>query len=166
MDLQLKGKTAFITGGSVGIGLAVAHALAAEGVDVAICAREEERVQREARAIASAHRVKTLGICADVSKREDVDAAVKRIEQEFDGLDILINNAGTGSDETILDGPRRALAVLLGPARDGGGAALARAWRRCMKRRGRRGDPQQRLDLRQPAPVATSRSTTPPRPPW
>jgi NAD(P)-dependent dehydrogenase (short-subunit alcohol dehydrogenase family) len=105
MDLELKGKKAFITGGSVGIGLAVARALAAEGVDVAICARDEERVQREARAIASAHGVKTLGIRTDVSRRGDIDAAVRRIEQEFQGLDILINNAGTGTSETILEAP-------------------------------------------------------------
>jgi NAD(P)-dependent dehydrogenase (short-subunit alcohol dehydrogenase family) len=105
MDLQLEGKTAFITGGSVGIGLAVAHALAAEGVDVAICARDEDRVQREARAVAEAHGVKTLGLRADVSRREDIEAAVMRIEQEFHGLDILINNAGTGTSETILEAP-------------------------------------------------------------
>jgi len=105
MDLQLAGKKAFITGGSVGIGLAVAHALAAEGVDVAICARDEERVQREARELARAHPVRALGIRADVSRREDIEAAVDRIEQEFQVLDILINNAGTGTSETILDAP-------------------------------------------------------------
>jgi len=105
MDLELKGKKAFITGGSDGIGLGVAHALAAEGVDVAICARDEDRVQREAKAIASAHRVKVLGLRADVSKLADIEAAVKRIEQEFQGLDILINNAGTGTSETVLDAP-------------------------------------------------------------
>ncbi len=105
MDLQLKGKTAFITGGSVGIGLAVAHALAEEGVDVAICARDEARVQREAKAIASAHHVRTLGLRADVARLADVEAAVKRIDQEFHGLDILVNNAGTGTSETILDAP-------------------------------------------------------------
>ena len=44
MDLMLRGKTAVITGGSVGIGLAVAEALAAEGVDLALCARNEERL--------------------------------------------------------------------------------------------------------------------------
>jgi NAD(P)-dependent dehydrogenase (short-subunit alcohol dehydrogenase family) len=105
MDLELRGKKAFITGGSVGIGLAVAHALAAEGVDVAICARDEERVKREARAVAQAHGVKTLGIRADVSRREDVDAAVREIGQAFQGLDILVNNAGTGTSETILEAP-------------------------------------------------------------
>ena len=105
MDLQLKGKTAFITGGSDGIGLGVAHGLAAEGVDVVICARDEERVQREAKAIASAHHVKALGLRADVARLADVEATVNRIDKEFHGLDILINNAGTGTSETILDAP-------------------------------------------------------------
>ncbi len=105
MDLQLRGKSAFITGGSVGIGLAVAHALAAEGVDVAICARDEERVVREAKAVAAAHGVKTLGLRADVSRKEDIDRAVARIAEAFGGLDILVNNAGTGTSETILDAP-------------------------------------------------------------
>ncbi len=105
MDLQLRGKKAFITGGSVGIGLAVAHALAEEGVDVAICARGEERVQREAKDIASKHGVKALGLAADVSRAEDVTRAVKRIDEEFGSLDILINNAGTGTSETIMEAP-------------------------------------------------------------
>jgi NAD(P)-dependent dehydrogenase (short-subunit alcohol dehydrogenase family) len=105
MDLELKGKRAFITGGSVGIGLAVAHALAAEGVDVAICARDEERVEREAKAIASAHGVKALGLRADVSRGDDIDRAVKRIDETFGSLDILINNAGAGTSETILEAP-------------------------------------------------------------
>jgi len=105
MDLELKGKKAFITGGSVGIGLAVAHALAAEGVEVAICARDQERVEREAKAIAAKHGVKTLGIRADVSRAGDVTAAATRIEREFGGLDILINNAGTGTSEKIMEAP-------------------------------------------------------------
>lgn len=105
MDLELRGKKAFITGGSVGIGLAVAHALAAEGVDVALCARDEARVEREAAAIARAHGVTALGLRADVSRREDVDRAVARIAEAFGGLDILVNNAGTGTSETILDAP-------------------------------------------------------------
>ncbi len=105
MDLELQGKKAFITGGSVGIGLAVAHALAAEGVEVAICARDEERVRREAQALAQAHEVRTLGIRADVSRSEDIQRAIERIGDEFQGLDILINNAGAGTSETILDAP-------------------------------------------------------------
>ena len=105
MDLELKGKQAVITGGSVGIGLAVAHALAAEGVDIVILARDKERVEREAAAIGKAHHVKSLGIAADVAKMADIDAAIARIREFFDGVDILINNAGTGTSETIMEAP-------------------------------------------------------------
>ena len=105
MDLELKGKRAVITGGSAGIGLAVAHALAAEGVDIAILARDKARVESEAAGIARAHGVKSLGISADVSRKEDIDAAVAHIMGFFDGIDILVNNAGTGTSETIMDAP-------------------------------------------------------------
>jgi NAD(P)-dependent dehydrogenase (short-subunit alcohol dehydrogenase family) len=105
MDLELKGKRAVITGGSVGIGLAVAHALAAEGVDIVILARDRARVEREAEEIGRAHRVRCLGISADVSRKGDIEAAVGRIAGFFDGADILINNAGTGTSETIMDAP-------------------------------------------------------------
>ncbi len=105
MDLELKGKRAIITGGSVGIGLAVAHALAAEGVDIAIIARNRERVEREAGEIARAHKVRSIGLSADVSKPKDIEGAFSRISSAFDGADILINNAGTGTNETIMDAP-------------------------------------------------------------
>ncbi len=105
MDLGLRGKRAVITGGSVGIGLAVAHALAAEGVEIVIIARDKLRVEREASQVGAAHGVKSLGISADVSRKEDIDSAVARIDSFFDGVDILINNAGTGTSETIMDAP-------------------------------------------------------------
>jgi NAD(P)-dependent dehydrogenase (short-subunit alcohol dehydrogenase family) len=106
MDLELAGKQAFITGGSVGIGLAVGHALAAEGVEVAICGRDRARVEREAAEMERRHGVRTLGLAADVSKADDVAAAVARVGDFFGGgLDILVNNAGTGTNETILEAP-------------------------------------------------------------
>lgn len=105
MDMGLKGKSALITGGSVGIGLAVAEALAQEGVFLALCARNEARVLEEARRIGEKYRVKTVGIPADVSKAADCDAVIARVEQVFGGADILINNAGTGSNEKILTAP-------------------------------------------------------------
>ena len=105
MELELKGKKAVITGGSVGIGLAVARALAAEGVDIVILARDAARVEREAAGIAKAHGVRSLGIPADVSKPEQVEETCRRISSEFDGVDILINNAGTGTAETIMEAP-------------------------------------------------------------
>ncbi|HEX3052269.1 MAG TPA: SDR family oxidoreductase [Aggregatilineaceae bacterium] len=103
MDLQLKNKVAVITGGSVGIGLAVAEGLAQEGVHLALCARNEERVQAKAREIAAKYGVKAIGVKADVAQNDDLQQLVSTITAEFgDGIDILINNAGTGSEETIM----------------------------------------------------------------
>lgn len=103
MDLGLKGKVAVITGGSVGIGLAVAEGLAQEGVHVALCARDEARVLREAARLADAYGVKTLGVQADVSRAEDAARFAEAVLGRFGGADILINNAGTGSEETIME---------------------------------------------------------------
>jgi len=105
MDLELKGKIAAITGGSVGIGLAVAQALAQEGVHVALCARDEARVIERAREIAAKYGVKAIGVKADVSKATDTDHFVAEIQKAFGGVDLLINNAGTGSEEKILEAP-------------------------------------------------------------
>lgn len=105
MDMGLKNKVAVITGGSVGIGLAVADALAAEGANLLLCARDEARVVEQARRIASTYGVKVVGVAADVSRAEDVEKVVARAEQEFGGVDILINNAGTGSNEKIMTAP-------------------------------------------------------------
>ena len=103
MDLELKDQVAVITGGSVGIGLAVARGLAAEGVHLVLCARNGERVEQEAQDIQSEFGVETLGVQADVTKAEDIDNLVARIEEVFGGADILINNAGTGSNEKTMD---------------------------------------------------------------
>lgn len=105
MELKLKDKVAVITGGSIGIGLAVAKGLAAEGVHLALCARGAERVVGEAKAIGDEFGVEAIGIEADVTQPEDLAAFVEAIKAKFGGCDILINNAGTGSEEKILDAP-------------------------------------------------------------
>ncbi|HUX14380.1 MAG TPA: SDR family oxidoreductase [Spirochaetia bacterium] len=103
MDMKLAGKVAVITGGSVGIGLAVAEALAREGVNIALCARDKERVEAQATRIAREFGVKTIGSAVDVAKTADIARFVKEVESSFGFADILINNAGTGSSETIMD---------------------------------------------------------------
>lgn len=103
MDLGLKGKVAAITGGSIGIGLAVAQGLAAEGVHVALAARDEERVKARAEEIANSYGVQTIGHSTDVTQAADISQFVAEVESTFGGIDILINNAGTGSEETILE---------------------------------------------------------------
>lgn len=105
MDLQLKDKIAVITGGSVGIGLAVAKALAEEGVHLVLCARDQQRLDEEAAKIARDYDVEVTGIKADVSKAADIQELVAQICSKYQGIDILINNAGVGSNEKIMDAP-------------------------------------------------------------
>ena len=94
MDLQLKGKVALVTGGSRGIGLAIAHSLGAEGVHVAVCARTEEAVREAAKEIAANHGVETLPVVADVKNSDDIDRTVREVEDALGGIDILVSNAG------------------------------------------------------------------------
>jgi NAD(P)-dependent dehydrogenase (short-subunit alcohol dehydrogenase family) len=103
MDLELEGKQAFITGGSVGIGLAVARKFAEEGVALALGARNGERLEQAAQGIRREFGVDVLAIPMDVTRPEDIQAARDRVLEHFGGLDILINNAGTGSEETIAE---------------------------------------------------------------
>jgi NAD(P)-dependent dehydrogenase (short-subunit alcohol dehydrogenase family) len=105
MDMGLKDKIAVISGGSVGIGLAVAEALAAEGVHLALCARDETRVTTCAADISAKFGVQAAGFHADVAQAGDVETLITQVEAKFGGVDILINNAGTGSNETIMDAP-------------------------------------------------------------
>ncbi len=102
MDLGLGKKVAVITGGSVGIGLAVAEGLAAEGADVVLAARGAERVHAEAARIAQHYGVRALGVPCDVATPAGTDALIAAAAG-FGGTDILINNAGTGSNETIME---------------------------------------------------------------
>ena len=105
MDLELKDKVAVITGGSVGIGLAVAAGLAAEGVHIVIIGRQPDRALSEAKGIADKYGVRAVGIPADVAKADAIERIKAEVEGEFGGADILINNAGTGSNETIMEAP-------------------------------------------------------------
>jgi NAD(P)-dependent dehydrogenase (short-subunit alcohol dehydrogenase family) len=105
MDLGLKGKVALITGGSDGIGLAIGHGLAAEGVDLVLSARGEPHLVEGSKAIAAKHGVKVVPVAGDVSRADDVERLVGEAERAFGGIDILINNAGTGSNETIGEAP-------------------------------------------------------------
>jgi len=101
--MNLKGKFAVITGGSKGIGYAVAEGLAQEGVDLALIARGEERLKKASEALSEKYRVKVIGIKADVTKMEEIEKSVYEIEKIIDGVDIFISNAGMGSNETIME---------------------------------------------------------------
>lgn len=93
MDLQLKGKVAVVTGGSLGIGRAVTEALAAEGVRVAIVARSQSRLDEAAREISAATGVEIFPVAADVSSTEQVNQMMDKVASHFGRIDILINGA-------------------------------------------------------------------------
>lgn len=103
MDMGLKDKVAVITGGSVGIGLAVAEGLAREGAHIVMVARDEARLNEAASQLASDFGVRCLPVSADVATPEGIDHIVNETESVFGGTDILVNNAGTGSNETIME---------------------------------------------------------------
>ena len=105
MDFGLRDKVAVITGASVGIGLAVAEGLAAEGAHIVMAARGEERLHAEADRVASRSGVRTLAVACDVATAEGTMRLAEETEHAFGGADILINNAGTGSNETVMDAP-------------------------------------------------------------
>jgi 3-oxoacyl-[acyl-carrier protein] reductase len=105
MDLGLRDKVALITGGSMGIGLAVAEGLALEGVNLILCSRDSIRLSEVAAELEPRFGVRVLAVPADVSKAEDIERLVDVTRQAFPGVDILFSNAGMGSEETILQAP-------------------------------------------------------------
>jgi NAD(P)-dependent dehydrogenase (short-subunit alcohol dehydrogenase family) len=105
MDLGLKGKVAVVTGGSVGIGLGVAEAFAREKAHVVMAARQQERLLKEAKRIASDYGVRALPVACDVATPAGAKRLADATREAFGGADILVNNAGTGSNETIMEAP-------------------------------------------------------------
>jgi NAD(P)-dependent dehydrogenase (short-subunit alcohol dehydrogenase family) len=93
MDLQLKGRRAIVTGGSRGIGKAIARQLAEEGVDVVIAARGRERLDAAAAEIATATGRRIVPIVADMGDDASVEALVAMAAGQLGGIDILVNNA-------------------------------------------------------------------------
>jgi NAD(P)-dependent dehydrogenase (short-subunit alcohol dehydrogenase family) len=101
MDLQLKGKTALVTGGSEGIGKGIAMVLAKEGVDVAICARRMEPLQKTADEISYATGRKVIPIVADLTKDADARNFVEHAHKALGSIDLMINNAGSAPGGVI-----------------------------------------------------------------
>lgn len=91
---DLTGRAAIVTGGSKGLGRAMADGLASAGADVLVASRHEDESAMAAREIAANHGRRALGLQVDVTSPEQVEAMVQRAIAEFGKIDILINNAG------------------------------------------------------------------------
>jgi 3-oxoacyl-[acyl-carrier protein] reductase len=105
LDLGLTGRRALITGGSKGIGLAIAEELTAEGADVAICARNGSEVEAAAERLRASGRI-VHAQTADVTDPQQVSDLVTQTITALGGLDILVNNAGAahpGNFESLTD---------------------------------------------------------------
>jgi NAD(P)-dependent dehydrogenase (short-subunit alcohol dehydrogenase family) len=98
MDSQLRGKNALITGGSSGIGLAIAHALANEGANIAVASRHRNSQAEE---LLRAAGTQINGIQADVSREEDVIRMVREAVGQLGGIDLYVNNAAQAQHQPI-----------------------------------------------------------------
>ncbi len=150
MDLQLTDKVALITGSSRGLGLASAHALAAEGCCVCVCARGEERLSAAVKEVGASagDPARVLGVQGDVSTAAGAQHVIDRTVETFGGLDILVNNVGRAAggdlvgtsdaewqaafDETLFPAIRASRIAVPHLQRRGGGAIvmIASIWGR------------------------------------
>ena len=105
MELGLSGKTALVTGASEGIGMAIAHKLAEEGVRVAICARTESKLKETAGEIARATGMAIVPIPADLRSLAGCQGFVEQAADQLGGIDILVNNAGASAFGAFVDLP-------------------------------------------------------------
>ena len=91
---DLTNKTAIVTGGSKGLGLAMAEGLASAGANLVIISRNEKEGKAAAEKIIKEYKTKAIAISATVTSEEEIQKAVATTIKEFGSIDILINNAG------------------------------------------------------------------------
>jgi NAD(P)-dependent dehydrogenase (short-subunit alcohol dehydrogenase family) len=139
VDLQLKSKRAIVTGGSKGIGLAIARVLLAEGADVAVASRGAEAREKAAAELASVATGRVLPVEVDTADDGSVRAMVAAVVAAFGGVDILVNAAAvprsgstlaTATDADILDDFNVKVVGYLRTARHAAPHMAAQGWGR------------------------------------
>ena len=140
MDLGLRGKVAAVSGASEGIGRAIAESLAAEGADLAICARRPELLERAAEELRQAHGVRVWSTPADMTREEHVRRFVDGAAEQLGALHVLVINLGSPAsggfagktdeqwqhafDVGVMAGVRMIRAAIPHLERSGGGAIV------------------------------------------
>ncbi|HYH85754.1 MAG TPA: SDR family oxidoreductase [Pyrinomonadaceae bacterium] len=99
--MNYQGKTAIVTGGTRGIGRAIAEAFVREGMNVCVGARSIEEVERAVRELDGVEDGSVTGAACDVRVQEEVEALVAHAVEELGGVDVLVNNAGVGLFKTV-----------------------------------------------------------------
>lgn len=103
MDLTLDGKTVMISGGSSGIGLAIANSMAAEGANLSICARNSKALKKVATELEYRYGIQCLTFAGDLTEPKTGDEWVRVTITRFKNIDILINNAATPTAGHFID---------------------------------------------------------------
>ena len=94
MDLGIKNRTALVCAASSGIGLAIARSLAHEGLNIAICARNEEKLKQAQSQLQGETNSQVIAVTADLSLLSDIHRLIKTVNSKLGSIDILINNVG------------------------------------------------------------------------
>ena len=91
---DMTGQTAIVTGGSKGLGKAIAEGLASAGANIALISRNQSEAESAAKEIADTYQTQTLGLEVDVTQQPDIEAMVATVFEKFGRIDALVNNAG------------------------------------------------------------------------
>ena len=103
MDLGIHGRTALVCGASSGIGFAIARSLIREGVQVAICARNQDKLKRAQVALQQDSESAVISVSADLGKKVEIENLIERVESQLGAINILINNVGGPAPGSLLE---------------------------------------------------------------
>ena len=102
MDLNLKNKTAIVTGSSRGIGKKIAEALAKEGANIVVTATNLDKASQVAEELKSSYNIETLALQHDAKSSESCKEVIAKTIEKFNSIDILVNNAGITKDMLVI----------------------------------------------------------------